>query len=143
MISIIALSQKFEILIFCRRGCWRPSGLLADQWSIQTTSTDHNGAQPSGKAEALWWSHGNPGRHSVDWFGSADCSSHGQRNSEAAAYGCSSWIHHQGAPGRGALCWLVAFNIVTQKPNCRGGCSLMSVNCFLTLKRFLIKFCII
>lgn len=43
--------------------------------------------------------------HSTDSFGDE------QRHANAAAHGCPSWLCHQGAPGRGALCGLVCIKL--------------------------------
>lgn len=49
----------FPVLYFtnlnppCRWCCWGPLGLLADQWTIQTTASGVNGAQSSAAEEAV------------------------------------------------------------------------------------------
>ncbi len=62
----------------------------------------------------------------MDRFGSANCSSDGQRHPEAAAYRRPSRVCHQGAPGTGALCGLVPVDNLTQND---GACE-QNVNCF-------------
>lgn len=100
--------SQVGIFLPCRRCCWRPLGLLADQWTIQTAASGVNGAQSSATAEAVWWYHGRPWRHPVDRFDAIDCSCYEQWPSEAAAHRCRSRICDQGAPGRGTLCGLVS-----------------------------------
>lgn len=100
--------HNFKTLLPSRRCCRRSSGLLVDQWTIQTTASDHNGAQSSAAAEALWWSYGHPGRHPVDRSGSANSPSDGKLYPEATAYRRSPRVYHQRAPGTGALCGLVS-----------------------------------
>lgn len=128
-----------ETLIICRRCCRRPFGMLADQRTVQTTASDHHGAQSSAAAEALWWSHGDPGRHSVDRCSPANYYGDEQRNSEAAAHSCSSRVCHQGVAGRSALFGLVAVENQTQRPQCSGGRSIFKIIGTFNLKPHVIK----
>lgn len=45
--------SQVGIFLPCRWCCWRPLGLLADQWTIQTAASGVNGARSSATAEAV------------------------------------------------------------------------------------------
>lgn len=47
----------------------------------------------------------------MDRFVATDCFSDEQWRTEAAGNRCPSWVRHQGAPGRGALCRLVSIEL--------------------------------
>ena len=51
--SVRPINTVALTLLPCRRCCRRPSGLLADQWTVQTAASDHNGAHSPAAAEAL------------------------------------------------------------------------------------------
>lgn len=53
LINAVDKFHKFDTFLSCRRRCRRPPGLLADERTVQTPASDHNGAQSSAAAEAL------------------------------------------------------------------------------------------